>query len=295
MTGTSVHDVARRLRDAGCRVRWRHEHIEADCPCCVRSRRPRKLNVTNGRLGVVAHCFGGCAIDDVCERLGLTTGDLFPFSRSVDDGMRMSATREPEKYANNDELLALHAEGKLDPAPVDVDYPVRAGRLQRRVLDHFALIHGLRIAASANGSRLRGPIPFASNWVAEALGEDKANVARAIRVLVDKGALGRAGSHRIAPPEDDDEPRRRTVRLYRLEHRVARRDVHAVRHDEQRLVIRLELPARHRVARAVPQLDKAARPEPKLEIRGVDGAQGWLFEHGSDSTASNGVLLGLRE
>jgi len=105
-------------------------------------------------------------------------------------------------------LLAANAARRLDPVEVGLPpVPRSCSPDLARVAEFFALVYGLRLAASDGR-----PVPFAAGWIAEKLGLETKQTAYRLRcqlvtagVLVKVGAMhgrnGRRGTDLFLPGE----------------------------------------------------------------------------------------------
>jgi Winged helix-turn-helix DNA-binding len=92
-------------------------------------------------------------------------------------------TREEEPEI--EQLLALHAAGAIEP--VRIAFPAAPASLStvaRAVLDDFARIRGLRLAAGDDR-----PVPYGKAWVAARVGWSPRSVWRALRELEAAGLI----------------------------------------------------------------------------------------------------------
>lgn len=240
----TLEAIADRLATLGCRVRWRPDRLEADCPN-HRTRRGRALSVTatsGGRM--LVRCFAGCSFDEVAAALGVEARDLAPYPTIKLGSNNETLTASPENSADgqpssalepfsslprgnapfswavstaafrpsNDDLLAAFGSRVVQPISLELSLPPRAGRVMREVAADLELIFGLRLAVG-----LRGRTPYAQRWGAERIAEDPSHVGRALRALAKGGAVVYAG--RLEPTE----PRRRGTRTIRLPSDLVRR------------------------------------------------------------------------
>ncbi len=92
--------------------------------------------------------------------------------------------RRARASASPEELWRDYTAGLLDPVPMDLPVPGDASEAVRRVAADMSLPIGLRLAAGD----LR-PVPYACRWRAGVLGLSYRTVARALKTLVEAGAL----------------------------------------------------------------------------------------------------------
>jgi hypothetical protein len=89
-----------------------------------------------------------------------------------------------------EQLLDLHAAGRLEPIPVELPpLPDGATATMREVYEFFKLVHGLRLEACDHRD-----VPFACGWVADKLGLSKKSVHRVLAQLDAAGVLRQTGS-----------------------------------------------------------------------------------------------------
>jgi hypothetical protein len=231
------------------------------CPSCDHKR--PKLSVHFNSSGrPLIHCASGrgCDSNAICAALEIPSRAVSPYTRTV--LARNTSAPESLGVVNLDELLALFARGELrpDPRASVPELPKGARRLIREVLVFFVLCEGLRLTVKGKLT-----IPFAPGWVAGHLGEDKRNVARAIKWLVDRevivrdGELPRVWKHpetKVEYRQQDDRPRGCVVKhpgakCYRLS------DLRRARH----------VPARTRPVERTPSVAVVGNVEPAGEVR----------------------------
>jgi hypothetical protein len=242
----NVEEILARLEALGCRPRPRSNgHHTARCPAHD-DRRP-SLDVVVGRdAGTLVHCFAGCTPEGVCDALGIHRAALAPFSverlRSPDVSLAQLLAPDSPPVVS---LLVAHAAGELEPVPITLDLPPRAGRMMRAVATDLALLFGLRSAVGDKRS-----LPYATSWAAERLSEDPRNLGRTLHALVKRGTIGRAG---VLPPLDG---RSRGTTKYRLPSELAGR---------------IDVPSRERAREAASRVAAVGGVEPLPELHHGEG------------------------
>ena len=215
--GMTVEDLARELRARGEPVARRGHGIRTRCPVCqprgVKTHRAR-LYIDPGRgTPTLVYCARNeCEFESIMALLPLartrthahargsrtTTG----FDRSIDvpRGKRLVTNLS---RANVNALLAEHAAGRLDPAPIRVNAAQLrgAGRVMRMVAADVSLIVGLR--AAVGGLRT---VPYGQAWAAERLGVRRDEVRNAIRALERRGVLAPAGKLQVRDEDLEHDP-----------------------------------------------------------------------------------------
>lgn len=119
------------------------------------------------------------------------TGATGPRSSSPCDKtpQKSSTAADLNELSELDALLICHAEGRLEPLPVELpELPVDAPPLARLVAEDMALLFGLRLAALD----VR-PVPVSCRWQAVRLGAHYKAVNRVSQYLVGAGVLRDAG------------------------------------------------------------------------------------------------------
>lgn len=93
-----------KFRPAG-KTKWGSTQYIAPCP--AHNDKSPSLSVTTGRNGgILIHCFGGCAVSDVCASVGVSTADLMP-----DSGYRQEGLRKPQGASVDDFVVELFEHG----------------------------------------------------------------------------------------------------------------------------------------------------------------------------------------
>ncbi len=121
-----------------------------------------------------------------------------------------AAPVDPSGLSELDALLVCHAQGTLEPLPVDLpELPVDAPPLARLVVEDMALLFGLRLAALDDR-----PVPVSCRWQADRLRLHYKSVNRMHRYLVEVGVLrsvgampsrgGKRGTRLYAPGSESD-------------------------------------------------------------------------------------------